>query len=75
MNAKNVDTEILKGWNFSDTEQTIISMQSVILIPDDKHVTNMECMCLLIALYLSKDFENHNLFTFFFPQTIVFVET
>lgn len=50
-------------------------MQSVILIPDDKHVTNMECMCLLIALYLSKDFENHNLFTYFFPQTIVFVET
>lgn len=68
MNAENVDTEISKGWNFTDTEQTVI-----LLIPDDKHFTNVECIYFLLALSLSKDFENHNLFTYFSPQTIVFV--
>lgn len=68
MDAKNVDTEISKGWNFTDTEQTVISMQLVMLIPDDKHVTILECMYLfLIALYLNKGFENHHLFTYFPP--------
>lgn len=46
MNVKIVDTDISKGWNFIDTEQTVISMQSVMLIPDGKYVTNTECMCL-----------------------------
>lgn len=68
MNAANVDTEISKGWNFTDREQTVI-----LLIPDDKHFTNIECVHFLLALYLSKDFENHDLFTYFSPQTIVFV--
>ena len=54
MNAKNVDTEISKGWNFTDTEQTVISMQLMMLIPDDKHVTNTECMCLFFNCIVSE---------------------
>lgn len=45
MNAKNVDTEIPEDWNFTDTKQTVISMQLLMLIPDDRHVTILERMC------------------------------